>query len=279
MKTKYYLFLGCLSLCLFACQEDVLDTSTSRSQGKALSRSSMGLDCELFISYQKETKSYLSSAKGESLDDCLYDIVSNSTDVVKQAIETCLRKRSTPCTKITDISSRGLRRGKETKVDEYRPPHIKTMEICNGQSVVTTSEGETTVHEVENSNEQTMHMFSSLIMTQEEIDSTMTVFVKGLDAAGAHYEISGNYLTVTETADDGSTYTVLYDIKNGVVIGETLTDNTGAIEWSKSNAYTCTDDGRLIIDFSKTVEALVSYYCDKEITKTEVTDYSNFSIN
>ena len=280
MKTKINILTGFLIVFLIACQDEVLDTSINSSHNESQSRSSMGVDCDLFISYQKKTRSYLTSPDDEDLDDCIYDIVSNSTEVVKQAIETCLRKDSQPCIKIRDITSKSSTRDRGSNDDDdYSIPHIQEMEFCNGQSVVTTSDGQTTTYESEINHKQTLYMFSSLMMTQEEIDSTMAVFIHGLDMQEAQYEITGNYLTLTETLDDGTIMSVLYDIKSGVVIGETLTDETGAIIWSKSNAFTCTDDGRLIIDFSKTLEVLTSYYCDKTINRTEITEYSNYSIN
>lgn len=276
MKNKYLWCLITLLIILIGCNKDSLISETENPSSLIRERSEGVNPCDLFISYDITRNESISLEDGSEVPkDCAYDLISKlQTIAVTQEYESCVTKNESPCTKIKYTNSRQNRGGRD---EQDNKKQIESIKFCNGTTTVTNEDGET-----ETSTSSFLHeavsTFNYLLMTEEEIDSTMTAFVKSLDEQNADYLIEGDYIVITDTFEDGSKSVITYDLSTGLFISEMMTDENGDIVYQSINSFKCTDDGKLVIDGSKVIEKLISYYCSEELVKTTFTEYSNINI-
>ena len=273
------IYLWCFITFLFVligCNKDNLIADSENSSSLLRERTDGENPCELFISYDITKKESISLEDGSEVPkDCAYDLISNlHAHAVTQSFESCVNKNHSPCTKIRNTN---LRRNRGSNDEQTKEKQIKSIEFCNGNTTVTTEDGQ-----VETTTSSFLYeavsTFNYLLMTEEEIDSTMTAFVASLDEQQADYTIEGDYLTLYNTFEDGSKSVVNYDLNTGLPISEIMTDENGEVVFLSINSFKCTDDGKLVIDGSKIIEKLISYYCSEELVKTTYTKYSNIKI-
>lgn len=272
MKAKHFLVftLGIFLVTLIACSKDSdgLDEDFS-SKPKTSLRSSNQLE----ISYEMNTSQNIKPTTGTIQDLCAMDIKILTVPSSTSTVTTTLGPEGQACIRIVDFVQD--RYGREIKGGSNKKT---TTEYCGGRLVFTDTDGSVTHVETEVDINIFKTIYESYYYTETQKDSAMNVMILEAKNDGAKVTKKGNALTITSVDADGNTETIVYDIKNHVVVASSTVDKEGNLITKTSLGYKCNADGKIVPDFVINYNYKDNMICSDPVFTVEQVQFDNFRV-
>jgi len=273
MKTKHFLFftLGMFLVTLIACTKDSDDFAMDLGSKTSTQSRDAG---NLRISYDMETSQNIKPTKGSIKDLCALDIkmitVPSSTSTVTTSIgpggETCMEF-------IDEVTSTGSKNPKEGRRNQT------VTKYCDGLLTFTDENGTTTTITSKLDISMFESIYKSYSYTETQKDSVLNVMIQDAKNNGAEVTQNGNALTIKEIDADGNTVTLVYDIKNHVLVASSTVDKNGNPISNTKLGYKCTADGKIVPDYVISYNYKNDLICSEPVITVEQVNFNNFKVS